>query len=191
MSHNPDSVQSVEVEIAPEESMNILESFQYAANQLQSLRERMEQSDRNLYRAIGEYMDSTDQTIKNLAAEALDQTIDPDLPSLIQSSSNEMQQLQERYQLLRSEINTLLLTAYTNEEIDRLRNLNYLTSLISARIQELSGTQINVEKHKTVKKVTIDDLKSKFSSLKEAKASHKITAKSWQDLADKLNAKLN
>jgi hypothetical protein len=191
MTQENDTIKSVEVEIAPEDSMNIIESFQYASEQLRNLRERMEKSDRELYHAVGEFVDSTNQTIQNLAAEALDQTIAPDLPSLIESSSNEMEQLQKRYQLLRSEINTLLLTTYTNEEIDRLRNLNYLTSLILGRIQELSVTQTNLEQNKTFKKVSIEELKLQFSSLKEARVSYNIKAKSWQDLADKLNAKLN
>jgi hypothetical protein len=191
MPQENDTIKSVEVEIAPEDSMNIIESFQYASEQLRNLRERMEKSDRELYHAVGEFVDSTNQTIQNLAAEALDQTIAPDLPSLIESSSNEMEQLQKRYQLLRSEINTLLLTTYTNEEIDRLRNLNYLTSLILGRIQELSVTQTNLEQNKTFKKVSIEELKLQFSSLKEARVSYNIKAKSWQDLADKLNAKLN
>ena len=52
-------------------AMNLLESFEYASNQVQNLRERMEQGDRKLYRSVGEFMDSTDSTIQNLAAEAL------------------------------------------------------------------------------------------------------------------------
>ena len=53
-------------------AMNLLESFEYASNQVQNLRERMEQGDRKLYRSVGEFMDSTDSTIQNLAAEALE-----------------------------------------------------------------------------------------------------------------------
>ena len=52
-------------------AMNLLESFEYASNQVQNLRERMEQGDRKLYRSVGEFMDSTDSTIQNLAAEAV------------------------------------------------------------------------------------------------------------------------
>ena len=58
------------VEIAPE--MNLSESLEYASNQVQNLRERMEQGDRELYRSVGEFMDSTNSTIQNLAAEALE-----------------------------------------------------------------------------------------------------------------------
>ena len=186
MPQENDTIKSVEVEIAPEDSMNIIESFQYASEQLQNLRERMEKRDRKLYRAIGEYMDSTDQTIKNLAAEALDQTIvsDPLLNPSPPDSQKDLPQLQARYTLIRSEFNSLLLTAYTNEEIDRLRNLNDLVYFISARIQELSTLDHTLDQPKVV---SIDDLKSQFSSLAEAKKALKIKAKSWQDLVKKLN----
>ena len=192
MTKDNEPVQSVEVEIAPEKSMNLLESFEYASNQLQNLRERMEQSDRKLYRSVGEFMDSTDRTIQNLAAEALNETIAPDCllnPALgessAESSSNEVQKLQERHQSLRSEINSLLLTVYTNEEIDRLRNLDYLSELIQTRIQELSTAPDSIA---SPQKVTVDELKSKFSSFNLAKEAYKIKASSWQTLVDKLNA---
>jgi len=184
MTENHETIPSVAVEIAPEDSMNLLESFEYAANQLQSLRERMEQSDRELYRTVGKFVDSTNQTVQNLAAEALDLSPDAFLhPTAIEPSPEELKQLQNRHQKLKEEINSLLLTAYRNEEIDRLRNLCYLTDLIVSRIQELLNTPT-----KTVKKVSVDELKSQFSSLKKAKDSHQIKAKSWQELADKLNA---
>ena len=192
MTKDNEPVHSVEVEIAPEKSMNLLESFEYASNQLQNLRERMEQSDRKLYRSVGEFMDSTDRTIQNLAAEALNETIAPDCllnPALgessAESSSNEVQKLQERHQSLRSEINSLLLTVYTNEEIDRLRNLDYLSELIQTRIQELSTSPDSIA---SPQKVTVDELKSKFSSFNLAKEAYKIKASSWQTLVDKLNA---
>ena len=192
MTKDNEPVHSVEVEIAPEKSMNLLESFEYASNQLQNLRERMEQSDRKLYRSVGEFMDSTDRTIQNLAAEALNETIAPDCllnPALgessAESSSNEVQKLQERHQSLRSEINSLLLTVYTNEEIDRLRNLDYLSELIQTRIQELSTSPDSIV---SPQKVTVDELKSKFSSFNLAKEAYKIKASSWQTLVDKLNA---
>lgn len=196
MTKDNEPVHSVEVEIAPEKSMNLLESFEYASNQLQNLRERMEQSDRKLYRSVGEFMDSTDRTIQNLAAEALNETIAPDrllnpalgessVESSVKSSSNEVQKLQERHQSLRSEINSLLLTAYTNEEIDRLRNLDYLSELIQTRIQELSTAPDSIA---SPQKVTVDELKSKFSSFNLAKEAYKIKASSWQTLVDKLNA---
>jgi len=188
MTKDNEPVHSVDVEIAPEKSMNLLESFEYASNQLQNLRERMEQSDRKLYRTVGEFMDSSDRTIQNLAAEALNETIAPDRllnPALAESSSNEVQKLQERHQSLRSEINSLLLTAYTNEEIDRLRNLDYLSKFIQTRIQELSTSPDSIA---SPQKVTVDELKSKFSSLNLAKECYKIKASSWQTLVDKLNA---
>ena len=190
MAMTNEPIQSVKVEIAPEESMNILESFEYASEQLRNLRERMEKSDRELYHAVGEFVDSTNQTIQNLVAEALDQTIAPDPllnPTLPKVSFHEMHQLQERYQILRSEINALLLTAYTNEEIDRLKNLDYLSNLIKAKIQELSTSKEPIAPHQ---KITIDELKSKFSSLNSAKEFYKIKASSWQVLVDKLNARV-
>jgi hypothetical protein len=195
MIKDDDQIKSVEVEIAPEESMNLLESFQYASEQLENLRERMEKRDRKLYRAIGEYMDSTDQTIQNLAAEALDPTIvsDPLLNPSPPDFQKDLPQLQARYTLIRSEFNSLLLTAYTNEEIDRLKNLNDLTHLISTRIQELSTPNPETQHPlgKTTAKpkvVSMNDLKSQFSSLEEAKKALNIKARSWKDLVDKLNS---
>lgn len=196
MTKDNEPVHFVEVEIAPEKSMNLLESFEYASNQLQNLRERMEQSDRKLYRSVGEFMDSTDRTIQNLAAEALNETIAPDrllnpalgessVESSVESSSNEVHKLQERHQSLRSEINSLLLTVYTNEEIDRLRNLDYLSQLIQTRIQELSTAPDSIA---SPQKVTVDELKSKFSSFTLAKKYYQIKASSWQNLVDQLNA---
>lgn len=191
MTHDNEPLHTVEVELAPEKSMNLLESFEYASNQLQNLRERMKKRDRDLYRAVGEFMDSTDCTIQNLATEALNETIAPDPllinPTLPEALSHEMYQLQERYQTLRSEINALLLTTYTNEEVDRLRNLDYLANLIQTRIQELSTSPNPIAPRP---KVTIDQLKARFSSLNAAKLFYKIKASSWQSLIDKLNARL-
>ena len=195
MTQENDTVKSVEVEIAPEDSMNIIESFQYASEQLRNLRERMEKSDRDLYRAVGEFVDSTNQTIQNLAAEALDPTIvsDPLLNPSPPDSQKDLPQLQARYTLIRSEFNSLLLTAYTNEEIDRLKNLEDLTHVISTRIQELStpNTETQPPLGKTTVKpkvVSMNDLKSQFSSLEEAKKTLNIKARSWKDLVDKLNS---
>lgn len=193
MAEHNEVVPSVEVEIAPEDSMNLLESFEYASNQLKNLRERMEQSDRALYRTIGAFVDSTDRTVQNLATEALDLSSDNFLsPTAIEPSQEELKQLHNRHQTLQTEINSLLLTAYSNQEIDRLRNLEYLTSLISARIQELSDAQTQIEPnspHKSVKTVDVDELKARFSSLSKAKEFYNIKANSWQGLVDKLNTR--
>ncbi|MEB3275070.1 MAG: hypothetical protein VKJ85_14905 [Prochlorothrix sp.] len=180
MTENYEDRPVVEVEVDPEASMNLLQSLEYASNQLQNLRERMENSDRELYRTVGEFVDSSHQTIQNLAAEALDFPSDDFLiPAAIEPPQGELQQLQNRHHTLMEEIHSLLLVAYSNEEIDRLRHLYYLTDRISSRIQRLSKVQ--------PKKVSVDELKSQFSSLKKAKDFHNLKAKSWQDLAEKLN----
>ena len=140
-------------------------------------------------------MDSTHQTIQNLAAEALDtppdRFIDSASPNSSEASGEELQHLQDRHQDLKTEVNSLLLTAYSNEEIDRIRHLSDLLGFIAMRIQELSRTPQGTS-HTTLKQtdrsVSVSELKAQFSTLKEAKTSHGIKAKSWRDLADKLNS---
>jgi ElaB/YqjD/DUF883 family membrane-anchored ribosome-binding protein len=50
--------------------MNLQESLQYSQRKLDELQQRRQSSDRKTFRAIGEYVDATNQTITNIAKEA-------------------------------------------------------------------------------------------------------------------------
>jgi hypothetical protein len=50
--------------------MNLSESLKYSNRKLKELEKRMENTDRQTFRAIGEYVDATNQTITNIAKEA-------------------------------------------------------------------------------------------------------------------------
>lgn len=66
-----EEVKTVKAEVVTDEkSMNLLESFEYQKEKLRELRERMEKTDRELARAVGEYYGATSQVIDNLANEA-------------------------------------------------------------------------------------------------------------------------
>lgn len=52
------------------ESMSLQEGFTYASKKLAELKQRRESIDRKTYRAIGDYVDSVNATVSNLAKEA-------------------------------------------------------------------------------------------------------------------------
>jgi hypothetical protein len=198
--------QSIEAIVEPADSMTIVDSFQYAAKQLKDLEERMQKSDRELYRAVGEFVDSTMITVQNLASEGLDQdrllessvkqhqsnqSPSPHLEEgfrvrdLTQYDPQDMGLLKQRYQFVQQEFKALLLTAFSNEEIDRLMKLDYLCSTLKKEIQ--NSDHVPTQSHEIL--FTKEKLQSEFSSLKKAKDYYNLSTSSWQGLADKLNSR--
>ena len=68
----PAKVVKAEVVMDDQGMMNLSESLDYTGKQLKALKDRMETTDRNLVRAVGEYVGATNSVIDNLANIATD-----------------------------------------------------------------------------------------------------------------------
>jgi len=72
MDDEPAKVVKAEVVMDDQGMMNLSESLDYTGKQLKALKDRMETTDRNLVRAVGEYVGATNSVIDNLASIATD-----------------------------------------------------------------------------------------------------------------------
>ena len=125
----PDSSDSIDPDVIRPQKLE--DSFDYVLNRLQDIRQRSAESDRQVYRAVGDFATAAQRT----AAAADDLLTDlGDDPSPSQSLA---QRLSDRWHTLRSEADELLCTATTDDGIDRVLKLEQLIDRIERRLAQL------------------------------------------------------
>jgi hypothetical protein len=144
---NPDVIQPQKLE----------DSFDYVLNRLQEIRQRTAESDRQVYRAVGDFATAAQRTA-NAAEELLVEIQDsPPAESFVQ-------RLSDRWQSARQEADELLCTANTDAAIDRVLKLEQLIERIERRLVQLvppPSTQPSSDKDTVppLEQMTVSELK--------------------------------
>lgn len=126
----------VSVEVVP--PVTLQESFDLSLNKLKRVKQRMQASDRELYRAVGEFA-----TVATATAQAAADLLEEALPALPASQpepsahSRLRDRLEARQASLRQEADELLCTATTDADIDRALRLEQLLIHIEKRLNQL------------------------------------------------------
>jgi hypothetical protein len=154
-----DQAKKVEVEIA--KPITLEESFDIVLNKLKKLEQGMVTSDREVYRAVGEFTDSTVTFAQNM----INVVLSPEGKSPESVLNNQYQiDLCKRFELLRNEADLLLLSANSNEEIDRVLKLEQLLDRITSRINALSTDETikpqDALQEDDLKNLSVTDLKA-------------------------------
>jgi hypothetical protein len=106
------------------------DSFDYVMNRLHEIRERTAQSDRQVYRAVGDFATAAQRTA-NAADELLTEIQNAPAPESL------VQRLSDRWQELRQEADELLCRADNDAAIDRVLKLEQLVDRIERRLIQL------------------------------------------------------
>lgn len=133
----------VSVEVV--QPVTLQESFELSLNKLKRVKQRMQASDRELYRAVGEFATvatATAQAAADLLEEALPAlpTSPPEPPEPLAHPSLR-DRLQAHRASLRQEADELLCTATTDADIDRALRLEQLLGYIEHRLTQLASEQ--------------------------------------------------
>ncbi len=169
----PPAPKPVAVEVvAP---VTLQDSFDLTLDQLKRVKQRMQASDRELYRAVGEFATvatATAHAAADLLAEAL-----PALPHHQPEPPDQRplrDRLQARRALLRQEADELLCTAHTDAEIDRALRLEQLLVYLEQRLRQLKPPEQSTE---DLSKLTVKELRdrAKTMGLKIAAKANKQT----------------
>jgi len=129
--------QPVAVEVvAP---VTLQDSFDLTLTKLQGVKQRMQASDRELYRAVGEFATVTTATAQAAADLLQDMTAPVALTAAHPDNPPPplRDRLQARQAILRQEADELLCTATTDADIDRALRLEHLLVHIKQRLSEL------------------------------------------------------
>lgn len=125
-------VKKVKAEVV--KPITLEESFDIVLNKLEKLEQDMVDSDKAVYRAVGEFVDSTVTVTQNI----VDIALSPEQLNIDSISEDDFcQELNKRFNLLRIEADQLLLTAYSDEEIERVLRVEKLLDRIINRINSL------------------------------------------------------
>lgn len=119
--------------------VTLQESFDLSLSKLKRVKQRMQASDRELYRAVGEFA-----TVATATAQAAADLLEEALPALPASPPEPLahpslrDRLQARQVSLRQEADELLCTATTDADIDRALRLEQLLGYIEHRLNQLA-----------------------------------------------------
>ncbi|WP_448571550.1 hypothetical protein [Trichothermofontia sp.] len=166
----PPAPKPVAVEVvAP---VTLQDSFDLTLDQLKRVKQRMQASDRELYRAVGEFATvatATAHAAADLLTEALPalphhQPEPPDHPN--QPEPPDQRPLRDRLQarrvLLRQEADELLCTANTDAEIDRALRLEQLLVYLEQRLRQLKPPEQSTE---DLPKLTVKELRERAKTM--------------------------
>lgn len=157
--------------------VTLQESFDLSLNKLKRVKQRMQASDRELYRAVGEFA-----TVATATAQAAADLLEDALPALPESQPEPPEplahpslrdRLQARQASLRQEADELLCTATTDADIDRALRLEQLLVYIEHRLNQLDSEQPQTD----LSRLTVMQLRklAKEKGLKVAAKANKQT----------------
>lgn len=152
-------VKKVKTEVV--KPINLEESFDIVFDKLEKLEKDMVDSDRSVYRSVGEFVDSTATVTQNIVDIALS---GEQLNADSISEDDFCQQLNKRFDSLRLEADKLLLQAYSDEEIERVLRLEKLLERIVNRINSLSVNATKPSNNKE-EKLKTEKLKTELENL--------------------------
>lgn len=160
-----DEGKKVEVEVM--KPITLEESFDAVFCKLERLQREMANSDTAVYRAVGEFVDSTVTVAQNMVNVALDsedsniQSVLPEsgVPETALPESKFQEALRKRFEFIRLQADHLLLTADSNEAIDRTLKLEQLLDRITNRINSLIATEDSNKPMVNLKDLSASQLK--------------------------------
>jgi hypothetical protein len=137
-----DEGKNVEIEVV--KPITLEESFDAVFHKLERLQQEMANSDTAVYRAVGEFVDSTvtvAQNMVNVALDSEDSNTQSVVPESAMPEGDFREALCKRFEVIRSQADQLLLTADSNEAIERALKLEQLLDRITNRINSLISTE--------------------------------------------------